>query len=90
MSHDEHDEHEAHDEPLDIPEGENFHGITLSPEALLAARALLAEHPEWQGLPLRVYIDGKGCDGFYYGVTFDAATEAACAASSEDSSDAMS
>ena len=25
----------------------------------------------YQGLPIRIYIEGKGCDGFTYGVAFD-------------------
>ena len=47
--------------------------VNLTAEASQAATALLNEHPEWQGLPLRVYLSGKGCDGFEYGVAFDAA-----------------
>jgi iron-sulfur cluster assembly accessory protein len=47
--------------------------ITFSPKALVEAQRLLAEKPEWRGLPLRVYLDGKGCDGFTYGVAFDEA-----------------
>lgn len=47
--------------------------ITITEAALDAAVALFAEHPEWRGLPLRLYIEGKGCDGFYYGVSFDEA-----------------
>ena len=49
--------------------------ITLSPEAIQQAKALQASNPDWQGLPLRVYLEGKGCDGFYYGVSFDAVRE---------------
>ena len=72
MSHDEHDEHdEHHDEHHDDAA---FHGITLTPEAQAAAREMRAGTPEWSALALRVYIDGKGCDGFYYGVSFDPPT----------------
>lgn len=44
----------------------------LTPDALLQARRLGTETPEYQGLALRLYLEGKGCDGFYYGVSFDA------------------
>lgn len=47
--------------------------VNLTPEASQAAILLLNEHPEWKSLPLRVYLSGKGCDGFEYGVAFDAA-----------------
>ncbi len=46
--------------------------IDLTPEALTEALKLSQNEPANLGLPLRVYIDGKGCDGFYYGVSFDA------------------
>lgn len=45
--------------------------IIFSEEAVAAAVDLQNKTPEYANLPLRVYIDGKGCDGFYYGVTFD-------------------
>lgn len=44
--------------------------VQLTPEAAAQAQTLAATTPEYQGLPLRVYLEGKGCDGFYYGVTF--------------------
>lgn len=44
--------------------------VTFSPEALTEAERLAATEPAYQGLPVRVYIEGKGCDGFYYGVAF--------------------
>ena len=50
--------------------------VRFTPEALSQAERLANETPAYQGLPLRVYIEGKGCDGFYYGVAFDPATEA--------------
>lgn len=31
----------------------------------------LENNPQWEGLGLRLYIAGKGCDGFSYGVAFD-------------------
>jgi len=46
-------------------------GVTLSEEAALATRQLIAESAENQFKPLRLYLDGKGCDGFFYGVSFD-------------------
>lgn len=49
--------------------------ITLTDDALANALRLQQETDGWRGLPLRVYIEGKGCDGFYYGVSFDAAAK---------------
>jgi iron-sulfur cluster assembly accessory protein len=43
----------------------------MAPEAITMAKTLQGEHPEWANLPLRLYIEGKGCDGFYYGISFD-------------------
>lgn len=45
--------------------------IYISPQALAAALDLQKHTARYRNLPLRLYIDGKGCDGFYYGVTFD-------------------
>lgn len=47
--------------------------ILLTPEAITMAHKLATEDPERQGKSLRLYLDGKGCDGFYYGVAFDEA-----------------
>ncbi len=33
--------------------------------------SLVEEDPSKLGTPLRLYLDGKGCDGFYYGICFD-------------------
>jgi len=44
--------------------------ITLTSDALIAALELQQSEPSYHGLPLRLYIEGKGCDGFYYGATF--------------------
>lgn len=49
--------------------------ISLSSEAIQKALELQAKNPSWQNLPLRLYLEGKGCDGFYYGVSFDQKTE---------------
>ena len=46
--------------------------ITLSQAAIRQALQLQQDNAAWQGLPLRLYLEGKGCDGFYYGVSFDA------------------
>lgn len=46
--------------------------VTFSPEALREAEKLAQTEPAYAGLPVRVYIEGKGCDGFYYGVAFAA------------------
>jgi len=48
--------------------------ISMTEAASQAAHTLKIEQREYRDLCLRVYIDGKGCDGFYYGVTFDAKT----------------
>lgn len=45
--------------------------VYFTDEAVAAAVDLQNKNPEYTDMPLRVYIDGKGCDGFYYGVTFD-------------------
>jgi iron-sulfur cluster insertion protein len=49
--------------------------ITLSEAAIVAAKKLQSDEPAYQGKAVRVYLDGKGCDGFFYGVTFDDADE---------------
>lgn len=49
--------------------------VTLTTKAIDAARRLRDENPEWATLDLRVYLSGKGCDGFDYGVTFDSRHE---------------
>ncbi len=47
--------------------------IILTSEALAQAEQLrLAQVANGGPEALRIYIEGKGCDGFYYGVTFDA------------------
>jgi iron-sulfur cluster assembly accessory protein len=51
-------------EEQDIP-------VVFTDEAAAAALDLQAKNPTYQGQSIRLYIDGKGCDGFYYGVTFD-------------------
>lgn len=45
--------------------------VLLTPEAVAATRQLREENVAWQNLSLRLYLAGKGCDGFNYGVTFD-------------------
>lgn len=42
--------------------------ISLSARALEKAEELSHTH---RGHGLRLYLEGKGCDGFYYGVAFD-------------------
>lgn len=44
------------------------HNITLTEEAYNNA---LRMSSEFDSKTLRVYLEGKGCDGFYYGVSFD-------------------
>lgn len=49
---------------------EDLSGLAFTPEA--AERAVdLSARSKWQNKVLRLYIDGKGCEGFHYGVTFD-------------------
>lgn len=45
--------------------------VQLTDRAVEAAVQLRLENPDWAGLDLRIYLSGKGCDGFDYGVTFD-------------------
>lgn len=45
--------------------------ISLDPLALEKAKELNRDFRQYQGKSLRLYLDGKGCDGFYYGVAFD-------------------
>lgn len=49
-------------------------GISLTPAAQVQAQEL-AKKEQNKGLSLRLYLDGKGCDGFYYGVTFSETLE---------------
>lgn len=44
--------------------------VTMEAEAVREALRLRSEQEQWQGLNLRLYLEGKGCDGFYYGITF--------------------
>lgn len=46
--------------------------LKVTEAAAKAVQHLRVENPSYNNMPLRVYIDGKGCDGFYYGVAFDA------------------
>ena len=48
--------------------------VDISPDelALTAARKLINQRLSSEVTTLRLYIEGKGCDGFYYGVCFDA------------------
>ena len=45
--------------------------IVLTSAAQHAVKIFQAENQDFAGKELRLYLDGKGCDGFYYGVTFD-------------------
>ncbi len=47
--------------------------IMLTPAALQAAIKYQEDVPEYRDLDLRLYLSGKGCDGFDYGVTFSTA-----------------
>ena len=47
-----------------------MHDIRLTNNALAKAKEL-RKTPSNEDMSLRLYLEGKGCDGFYYGVTFD-------------------
>ena len=49
------------------------HDITFTDDAIKQAK-IYAEEPGYAGLDVRVYVEGKGCSGFTYGVSFDKAT----------------
>ena len=49
--------------------------IILSALALDKSIELINENKDLELKSLRLYLDGKGCDGFYYGVSFDDAQE---------------
>ncbi len=46
------------------------HDITFTKDAISQAM-LYQEDPAYKELSLRVYVEGKGCSGFTYGVSFD-------------------
>jgi iron-sulfur cluster insertion protein len=54
---------------------QDFQGIELTERAAEMAMRLLTENSEYAGKSLRLYLDGKGCDGFFYGVCFDHASQ---------------
>lgn len=45
--------------------------INLTEAAIQSAKQLAATNQDFFGKNLRLYLAGKGCDGFDYGVTFD-------------------
>jgi len=45
--------------------------ISLDTGAIEQALIYKQNNPQWEGFSLRIYIAGKGCDGFNYGVSFD-------------------
>ena len=45
--------------------------IIFKNSAVEAAKTFQKDRKEWAGKPLRLYLGGKGCDGFVYGVSFD-------------------
>ena len=49
----------------------SLESVCLTEDALRQALKMRGDHSDWAGMALRLYLDGKGCDGFYYGVTFD-------------------
>jgi len=53
-----------------IEPSESFQGVKMTPEALRQANEL-NKTDQNRGMSLRLYLEGKGCDGFFYGVAFD-------------------
>lgn len=49
--------------------------ISLEAKALEKALELRQDFKQYHSKDLRLYIEGKGCDGFYYGVAFDEAKD---------------
>ncbi len=60
---------------LSDPSGETSACFTLTQNAYDKALELQKDFPRYRGLPLRLYVEGKGCDGFTYGVSFDPSAE---------------
>ncbi len=56
---------------MDIASSHEIPRITLTEAAVTATLQLQEENPGFVGQFLRIYLAGKGCDGFAYGVTFD-------------------
>jgi iron-sulfur cluster assembly accessory protein len=46
--------------------------VTLTPSAAEYVKGLLAKEDEPAGKALRIFVEGGGCSGFQYGMTFDA------------------
>lgn len=75
----EHNEHDEENLDHNNSSNSNFESarasirpeLLLSDRAIAAAKQFQAENENWRGQPLRVYLSGKGCDGFDYGVCFD-------------------
>lgn len=57
-------------EPVREGTGEGCH-LTVTPQAIVAARIHQDRHAEARGKALRIWIADKNCDGFLYGVAFD-------------------
>lgn len=49
--------------------------ILLDAGAMKQALVYKKNNPQWDSFSLRVYLAGKGCDGFKYGVAFDEVDE---------------
>lgn len=49
--------------------------ITMTEGAIAAARVFKLENETYRDQCLRVYLSGKGCDGFEYGVSFDSSQD---------------
>lgn len=49
--------------------------LKFTKRAIEKTTDIQTRHPEYQNLPLQIFLSGKGCDGYEYGVAFDEVLE---------------